>query len=106
MSEAKKYRKRPVVIEAMQWDGTAEGATPIIDWILRKEPQAASYDEAHVINPGFPDEEWVPARILINTLEGTMSATSGDYIIRGVQNEFYPIKPDILDATYEAVSDD
>lgn len=42
----------------------------------------------------------------IETLEGTMQARPGDYIIRGVQGEFYPCKPDIFAATYEEVSDD
>ncbi|MFP8960023.1 hypothetical protein ACLIYP_05540 [Streptomyces nanhaiensis] len=39
--------------------------------------------------------------MLINTLEGTMSASPGDYVIRGVQGEIYPCKPDIFEATYE-----
>jgi hypothetical protein len=45
-----------------------------------------------------------PARISIRTIEGTMDATPGDWIIKGVAGEFYPCKPDIFEATYEAVS--
>jgi hypothetical protein len=82
-----RYRKKPVVIDAVQWDGTAEGAIPIIDWILRCDA-TARYDDD-------------PAAIYIDTLEGTMRADIGDWVIRGVGGEFYPCKPDIFDATYE-----
>ncbi|BDZ40801.1 hypothetical protein GCM10025865_01000 [Paraoerskovia sediminicola] len=73
MSTPQKFRKKPVIIEAMQWDGTPEGATPIINWILETGERSA------------------------------MRATPGDWIIRGVQGEFYPCKPDIFEATYEVV---
>lgn len=118
------YRKKPVVIEAMEWDGTAEGSSPIIDWILGGG-STARYHEAEPpkmhsvacrcdgrgIVPGqrsavpCPETEPVgpgkPAHIAIDTLEGTMAAGAGDFIIRGVQGEFYPCKPDIFAATYE-----
>ena len=81
-----RYRKKPVVIEAMQWDGTAAGATPIIDWVLQGGGTARYHDTC----------------IAIDTLEGTMLAGPGDWIIRGVQGEHYPCKPDIFDLTYEA----
>lgn len=86
-----RYRKKPVVVEAVQWDGTANGATPIIDWILEGEQTARYVD--------YIGEEW--ATLHIDTLEGTMSALPNDWIIRGVQGEFYPCKPDIFVATYE-----
>jgi hypothetical protein len=92
------YRKKPVVIEARQWDGTAAGATPIIDWILTGEHSARYHDETDDV-PGARTE------IAINTLEGTITASPGDWIIRGVQGEFYPCKPDIFAATYELVED-
>lgn len=91
------FRKRPVVIEAIRWDGTAEGATPIIGWILAEGDLAARYDS------GDP-EVGISESIAINTLEGTMRAVDGDWIIRGVQGEFYPCKPDIFEATYEEVT--
>lgn len=84
-----KYRKKPVVIEAMQWDGTIESAVEIRKW---------SHHQVSV----DPNE---PLKLLIPTLEGQMTASSGDYIIRGVQGEFYPVKPDIFEATYEVVND-
>jgi hypothetical protein len=99
MSTPKKFRKKPVVIEALRWDGTAEGAIPIIDWILATGQRAASYDDG---DPGVG----VPESLRIETLEGTMRAEPGDWIIRGVQGEFYPCKPDIFIATYEGVFDD
>jgi len=88
------FRKKPVVIEARQWDGTALGAIPIIDWILTG-PRSASYHDENDDVPGARTE------IAINTLEGVIYASPGDWIIRGVQGEFYPCKPDIFDATYD-----
>lgn len=83
----KKYRKKPVVIEAVQWDGTAEGALPIIEWSLEQGLLVVSYRGAGVLQ--------------IDTLGGTMTARESDWIIRGVRGEFYPCKPDIFAATYE-----
>jgi hypothetical protein len=82
------YRKKPVVINAVQWDGTVEEATDIINWILTGELVARYHDD--------------PA-IMIDTLEGTMRADPMDWVIRGVNGEFYPCKPDIFAQTYEAV---
>ena len=93
MSAPAKYRKRPAVIEAMQWDGTAEGATPIIDWVLANGG-TARFSEARDRN------EMVPI-LAINTIEGTMAGLAGWWIIRGVEGEFYPCKPSVFDATYE-----
>lgn len=130
-----RFRKRPVTIEAMRWDGTPEGASPIIDWVLANGPAdgpvARYHDEAPprlhspacrcdgrgiVPGPGLasdgpercPETEPTggsPAVIEIETLEGTMTASAGDWIIRGVQGEHYPCKPDIFDATYEEAPD-
>lgn len=81
------YRKKPVVIEAAQ---------------LSKENQLELYvwcggsRKALMQNTG-------KAYIDIDTLEGTMTANEGDYIIKGVKGEFYPCKPHIFDATYDAV---
>lgn len=85
-----RYRKKPVVIEAMQWDGSVEVATTIIDWILVGGGTARYHDEEVIV---------------IDTLEGTMSLTRGNFAIRGVQGEFYPCKLDIFEATYEKVDD-
>lgn len=92
-----RYRKKPVVIEAAQWDGTAAGATPIIDWALR-------YDAAITYRCG--DDDGCGGvngvhYLAVSTLEGTMLASAGDFIIKGVSAEFYPCKPAIFEATYE-----
>lgn len=88
-----KYRKKPVVIEAIQFTGTppdATNATEIINWILDGDQTAR-----------FHLTEDDDAYIAIDTMEGTMRADRGDWIIKGVKGEFYPCKPDIFDATYE-----
>lgn len=82
------YRKKPVVIEAWQWDGTADGATPIITWVLDGGGTIRYHDE-------------VPTHLAVDTAEGTMSAMPGDWIIKGVKGEFSPCKPDIFEAMYE-----
>ena len=101
MSEIKRYRKKPVVIEAVQWDGTSGGANTVIDWINGNEG-CARYRCA----PGGCTGTEEGHRVAIETLEGTMSADAGDFIIRGVQGEFYPCKPEIFEKTYEAANED
>lgn len=96
------YRKKPVEIEAVRWDGTPAGATPIINWILTTGTRTARWDNnaKHIPGPGR-SLTTIYDRIAVETLEGTMYALPGDYIIKGVQGEFYPCKPDIFDQTYE-----
>lgn len=93
------FRKKPVAIQAMQWDGTAEGAIPIIDWILTGRHAARYHDKTDDV-PNARTE------IAIDTLEGTITASPGDWIIRGVKGEFYPCKPDIFEASYEPLFGD
>lgn len=90
MSSPKQYRKKPVVIEAMEWDGTDLSARTIQDWADKAGERRVLYNVATLV---------------IQTLEGDMTATPGDWIIKGVNNEFYPCKPDIFAKTYEAVSE-
>ena len=97
MSAVKQYRKKPVVIEAMQWDGSAESATVVVGWILREGATACFYK--HLMDGDLiahPDPY-----LKIDTLEGPIIASAGDFIIRGVNGEFYPCKPDIFAKTYE-----
>lgn len=86
-----KYRKKPVVIEAIRWD-TEENINKIIEWLgsnlIREER-----DGCAVVG------NW------IKTLEGNMMVSWGDYIIQGVNGEFYPCKPDIFEKTYEKVEE-
>jgi hypothetical protein len=84
-----KYRKKPVVIEAVLFhEDSAREPEHIADWCGGRV----------VNNLGHPSGK---VAIAIPTLEGEMTAQYGDWIIRGVQGEFYPCKPDIFEATYE-----
>ena len=82
-----KYRKKPVVIEAKQL--TTQNLHELEDWC-----------QGDILGVKLPLEDQV---IEIHTLEGDMRANMGDWIIKGVQGEFYPCKPDIFEQTYEAV---
>ncbi len=88
-----KFRKRPVVIEAMQF--TDETKDAVFSWVRGE----------HYNTHGTRDKAGNPT-LSICTLEGDMTASLGDWIIRGVQGEFYPCKPDIFQATYEPVEDE
>lgn len=78
----KKYRKKPVIIEAIQWTG-------------KNLSEIDNFMGGTVGNKG--------TILVINTLEGDMEASIGDYIIKGVNGEFYPCKPDIFGKTYEKI---
>ncbi|WP_433078928.1 hypothetical protein ACQP1P_38730 [Dactylosporangium sp. CA-052675] len=91
MAEALKFRKKPVVIEAVQFTGL-DSYLSIVEWMKSVGDTHALANEVRFSTP----------IMLLQTLEGTMAANPGDWIIRGVQGEFYPCKPDIFDATYEA----
>jgi hypothetical protein len=78
-----KYRKKSVVIEAVQWTGQNE-------------------DEVDAFLGGAEWKTTSPPCPCIKTPEGTMTASVGDWIIKGVKGEFYLCKPDIFEATYEA----
>jgi hypothetical protein len=85
-----KFRKKPVVIEAMQWTGASnDDDDPVAEWIL---------DGDGDIDGERKEDGW---HLFIVTLEGRMEASPGDWIIKGVQGEFYPCKPDIFEATYQ-----
>lgn len=85
------YRKRPVVIDAVQWDG--DNFDAVLSWAAGFPPVG---DQDLVLRHA-PDTR----EILIPTLEGIMVASAGDWIIRGVAGELYPCKPTIFAATYE-----
>ena len=88
MNGVKRYRKRPVVIEAMQLEMTKESFKAAYAWI------GSNVDFEKAQDGSF---------INIKTFEGTTQARVGDFIIKGVSGEFYPCKPDIFDKTYEHV---
>ena len=92
-----KYRKKPVVIEAVQWNGNN------LEEIKGFAGDSLIYE--------IFDAEWKVGKgapvvyMEIETLEGNHKCTEGDYIIKGVQGEFYPCKPDIFEQTYERVEE-
>lgn len=86
----KKYRKKPVEIEAIEFMDTPERIEEIFNFM---ENETMRVDYSVYSRPA----------VLIETLEGTMRADVGDYIIKGINGEFYPCKPDIFKKTYEEV---
>lgn len=76
------YRKRPIEIKAIQWTG--DNYVDVCIFMGRTALREDNY-------------------IIIETLDGKMKASIGDYIIKGIENEFYPCKPDIFEKTYEKV---
>lgn len=86
-----KYRKKPVVIEAVQFTGTPESSEEVAEFL----------GGFHATNHQFDAD--TTKGLTIKTLEGEHHASVGDWIIRGVKGEFYPCKPDIFAATYEPV---
>ena len=81
-----KFRKKPVVIEAVQYDG-------------KNSREIADFMECQF--PALDGDQ-----LLIGTLEGVMRADINDWIIKGVKGEFYPCKPDIFEKTYEKVEEE
>ena len=79
-----KFRKKPVVIEAVKWTG----------------------ENGEEIEKFCPKAKFSYSRLIIPTLEGDHFADVGDMIIKGVKGEFYPCKPDIFEKTYEPVYSD
>ena len=87
-----KYRKKPVEIEAVQFISIDRGFNERPDWLTK-----AIYKDEKIKFFGTKN------KLDIETLEGTMTARVGDYIIKGVNGEFYPCKPDIFEKTYEKI---
>ena len=79
-----KYRKRPIEVEAIRWMGY-ESIDAMCEFM------------------GIKYLTWMRGELVVKTLEGTMLASPGDWIIKGVKGEFYPCKPDIFEMTYERV---
>ena len=91
----KKYRKKPVCIEAAEIT-------------VKTEQGVRNWSEGKVYpSPVLEPTEDNPSGVYwqIDTLEGVMTAISGDFIIKGINGEFYPRKPDIFEKTYELVGD-
>ena len=81
-----RYVKKPIEIEALQWVGTN------LNEILEFSPSCFSYERNKMVV------------LAVSTLEGPMTAAIGDYIIKGIKDEFYPCKPDIFLLTYDQIN--
>lgn len=90
-----KYRKKPVIIQAVQWNGNNTRE------LLKDLIEVSNTDHIREITEKL-DSQGIKC-LEIDTLEGVMKASIGDYIIKGVKGEFYPCKPDIFEQTYEGV---
>lgn len=88
MADPRRYRKRPVTIEAVRWAEYSDLAS-VIGWVVENGGTANALVHVNAIE--------------IGTLEGVIRASLGDWVVRGVKGEFYPVRPDIFEATYEAV---
>ena len=96
MPEPQQFRKKPVVIEAVQWP-TVTGRSLPIDAVVR--PIHDWIGDRATFEDYWGDGGMLFGRV--RTLEGVMNVSPGDWIIKGVKDEFYPCKPDIFEATYE-----
>lgn len=90
-----KYRKKPVVIEAFQYDGDIANINAP-EWAIAAINNGAMFYDSE-------DSEKPTCELFIRTLEGNHHVSVGDYIIQGVNGELYPCKPDIFEKTYEKV---
>lgn len=84
-----KFVKKPVVIEAIQYDGA--NITEIETFVGEKLPTIMTSD--------------LGAQLVLSTLEGDMKVTKGDYVIKGIKGEFYPCKPDIFKQSYNMIKE-
>ena len=88
MKNPKKYRTKPCEIEAIQFTGD-------------NLQQIEKFAKKDCMGAGFEGDKCI--YLLIETLEGTMKASIGDYIIKGLRGEFYPCKPDVFEKKYELI---
>ena len=92
------YRKKPVIIEAFQYDGDLIDRTGhyyVPEWAQHANFEGVLY---------FDEFEGKSGELFVKTLEGIHHASVGDYIIKGIKGELYPCKPDIFEATYEKIN--
>lgn len=88
------FNKKPVTIEARQFDGSLESAEELFQWVQSCSPGKAAYMQKQ-------DGTY---QMYVTTLEGSHASSIGDFLIKGVKGEFYFCKPDIFEMTYESAS--
>lgn len=96
------YRKKPILVEARQFDGTYKSGSEISEW-------AGTYKQGGVVKQkvylGHYSKDLNTCAVLeIETLEGSVICTPGNWVVKGVENEVWPIKNSIFEKTYEVVS--
>jgi len=91
-----KFKKLPVIVEAVQFQADYKTAAEIIEWINKEN----GFDPKSNLNPCA---SYYYGDLTIRTLEGDMHASKGDWIIKGISGEFYPCKPEIFKKTYEPI---
>jgi hypothetical protein len=91
-----KYRKKPVVVDAFQYDGDLKGRDGwyVPDWAVD------AFNDGILFHDSL-ERDGPPCELFVRTLEGIHHVSVGDYIIKGVAGELYPCKPDIFKLTYE-----
>lgn len=94
-----KYMKKPIVVEAFQYVGDLiypAGGAYVPEWAI------TAYQNGILCYMSLEDE---PPELYVRTLEGNLHVSEGDYIIRGIEGEMYPCKPDIFEETYARVDE-
>lgn len=86
------FKKNPIVIEAVQWNG--KNFDEISKFTKNFLGHKLAYEDAEEL-------AYKTGKYFVHTLEGTMTASVGDWIIKGVSGEFYPCKPDIFQKSYQ-----
>jgi len=98
-----KYRKKPVAVEAMQWLG--DNAMEIYNFVENKndhKKMAVKWEGKYFrLDPSHCDLDCFPGNLAIKTLEGDRHAAVGDYIVKDINGDFYPCKPDIFEQTHK-----
>jgi hypothetical protein len=87
-----KIRKKPVVVEGIQWNGD-------------NYDEIISFTGKHLRMNGIKVQEWQTPSLFISTLEGEMEVKCFNWVIKGVAGEFYPCDPDIFEKTYERIEE-
>ena len=96
------YRKKPIVIEARQFTGGHKCASDLLFWMLGgADTTGCEMDGRKLLSTPQGCYNAAQDCMLIATLEGSMAASPGCWIIKGVKGEFYPCRDDIFEATYE-----
>ena len=98
----KNYRKKPEVIQAMEWDGTATGAQPIIEWAASNGATIRYRNDP--IDARLGDNRQADVFLSVKTLEGIIiQGRKGDFVVLDPQGGFHPVKPALFALNYEGV---